>query len=75
MALNHLQRLIYTNYFSAGGKTLPTKNVLGYDTKQSDGEVLVMLEFGGVRSSPSLLSLSGPLGPGMVAPNRTLSMG
>ena len=47
----------------------------GYDTKQSDGEVPVMLELWGMRSTLSLPLLPGPLWPGMVAPiyglNRT----
>ena len=34
---------------------------LGYDTKQSDGEVPVMLELWGMRSTPSLASLPGSL--------------
>ena len=42
----------------------------GYDTKQSDVEVPVMLELWGMRSTPSLQLLSGPLCPGMVAPDR-----
>ena len=45
-----------------------------YGTKQSDGEVPVMLELWGMWSIPSLTLLSGPLRPGMVAPNRALSM-
>ena len=47
----------------------------GYDTKLSDGEVLVMLGLWGIQSTPSLPLLSGPLWPGMVAPDRALSMG
>ena len=47
----------------------------GYDTKQSDGEAPVMLELRRMWSTPSLPSLSGPLWPGVVAPNRVLSMG
>ena len=47
----------------------------GYDTKQSDGEVPVMLELWRMRSTPSLPLLPGPLWPGMVAPDRALSMG
>ena len=31
----------------------------GYDTKQSDGEALVMLEFGEMRSTSSVPSLPG----------------
>ena len=46
-----------------------------YDTKQSDGEVLAVLELWGMRSTPSLLLLPGPLCPGVVAPERALSMG
>ena len=46
-----------------------------YDTKQSDGEVPVMLELWGMRSTPSLPLLPGQLWPGVVAPDRALSMG
>ena len=44
------------------------------DTKQSDGEVLVMLELWEMKNTPSLPSLSGPLCPGVIAPDRVLSM-
>ena len=47
----------------------------GYDTKLSDGEVSVMLELWGMWSTSSLPSLPGPLWPGVVAPDRVLSMG
>ena len=47
----------------------------GYDTKQSDGEVPIMLELWGMRSTPSLPSLQGPFWPAVVAPDRVLSMG
>ena len=47
----------------------------GYDIKLSDGEVLVMLEPWRMQSTPSLPSLPGPLWPGVVAPDRALSMG
>ena len=56
------------------GKTPPNK-CPGYDTKQSDGEVPVILELWGMWSTPSLLLLPGPPWPGMVAPDRALSMG
>ena len=57
------------------GKT-PTPNECPvYDTKQSDGEVLVMLGIWGIRSTSSLPLLPAPLWPGMVAPDRALSMG
>ena len=46
-----------------------------YDTKQSGGEVPVMLELWGMRSTSSLQSIPGPLRPGVVAPDRVLSMG
>ena len=52
-----------------------TNCVSDYDTKQSDGETLVILELGGIWSTPSLLSLPGPLWPGVVAPERVLSVG
>ena len=49
----------------------------GYDTKQSDGEVLVLLKFCEMRSSPSLPSLPGPLWDGVIASDtdRVLSIG
>ena len=46
-----------------------------YDTKQSDGEVQLILELWGMRSSPSSPSLPGPLWPTMVAPDTALFMG
>ena len=46
-----------------------------YDTKQSDSEVSVMLEFWGMQSTPSLQSFPGPPQPGVVASDRILSMG
>ena len=39
-----------------------------YDTKQSDGEVPVILELWGMWSIPLLPLLPGPLWPGVVAP-------
>ena len=48
----------------------PANESPGYDTKQSDGEVPVMLELWGMRSTPSLPLLAGPLWPGMVAPDK-----
>ena len=52
-----------------------TNEFPGYDTKQSDGEVPIMLELSGMQSTPSLPSLPGSLWPGVVAPDRILSMG
>ena len=40
-----------------------------------DGEVPVILELSGMQSTPSMPSLPGPLWPGVVAPDRVLSMG
>ena len=48
---------------------------LRYDTKQSDGEVPVLLELWEMQSIPSLPSLPGPLLPIVVAPGRVISMG
>ena len=45
-----------------------------YDTKQSDGDVPVMLELWGMWSTPSLLLIPGPPRPGVVAPDRVQSM-
>ena len=57
------------------GKTPPLNECSGYVTKRSDGEVPVMLEIWGMRSAPLLPLLPGPLWPGVVAPDRALSMG
>ena len=46
-----------------------------YDTKQSDGDALLILELWGMQSTSSLLSLPGPLWPRVVAPDSILSMG
>ena len=46
-----------------------------YDTKQSNGEAQVMLKLWEMRTTHLLPSLPGPLWPGMLAPNRVLSMG
>ena len=62
----------YTDCISAVGKTPPS--VLDM-TQQSDGKVPVMLEFWRMQSTPSKPSPSGPLGPGVVAPDRVLSRG
>ena len=42
----------------------------GYDTKQTDGEVPVMLELWGMGSTPSLPSLPDPLWPWVIAPDK-----
>ena len=48
----------------------PPNECPGYDNKQSDGEVPAMLELWGMRSTPSLPSLPGPLWPVVVAPDK-----
>ena len=58
-----------------GLKDPPPNQHPGYDTKQSDGEVPVMLELLEMQSTPSLPSLPGLLRPGVVAPDSLLSMG
>ena len=52
----------------------PPHKCPGYDTKQSDGEVLVILDLWGMWSVPSLPSLPGPLWPWVVVSNRVQSM-
>ena len=64
----------YTDCTSAERYPPPPNECPGYATKQSDGDAPVM-ELWRMRSTPSLPSLSGPLLPGMVAPDRALSMG
>ena len=55
----------YIDCFSAEG--MARNECLGYDTKQSDGEIPVMLELCGMLSTPLLPLLPGPLWPGVVA--------
>ena len=44
-----------------------------YNTKQFDDEAPVMLELWGIRGTPILPSLPGPLKPGVIAPDRILN--
>ena len=53
---------------------LDTPPQQGYDTKQLDGEVPVILELWGIQSTPSLTSLSGPLWLTVVALDSVLSL-
>ena len=46
-----------------------------YDSKQSDGEVSVMLELWRMQIAPSLPSLPSPLWPGVIAPETAQAMG
>ena len=59
----------YTDCVSAEGYNHP-QQVSWYDTKQSGGEVLVMLELWEMRSTPLLPSLPGPPWSGVVAPDK-----
>ena len=56
----------YTDCTSAEGYDHPNECPV-YDSKQSDGEVPVMLGLWGMQSTPSLLLCLGPLWPGVVA--------
>ena len=51
-------------------KKNPFNECPGYETKQSNGAVPVMLELWGMRSTPLLSSLPGTLWPGVVAPDK-----
>ena len=53
----------------------PTNECPGYDPKQSDAGVPVMLEFWEMRSTLSMPSLPGPISPRQVTRDRVLSMG
>ena len=57
------------------GKIPPHHKCPGYDTKKPDGEASVMLELWGTQNTSSLPLLPGPLWPGVVAPDRVISMG
>ena len=59
-------------HWTASLQRCKTNECPAYDTKQSDGEVPVMLELWGMRSTPSLPLLPGSLWPGVVAPDRAL---
>ena len=63
----------YTDCISA--ERIPPHEFPGYDTKQSDGEVPVMLEFWGMWSTLLSPLLPGPLWLRVVAPDRVLSLG
>ena len=61
----------YTDYSSAKGWDPTSNECPGYDTKQSDSEVPVMLSLWWMTSTPSLPLLPGPLWPDVVAPDWT----
>ena len=64
----------YTDCTSAEGYDPQPNECPGYDTKQSDGEGIRGAPWG-MRITPSLQLLTGPLWPSVVAPDRALSMG
>ena len=55
------------------GKTTPYEYP-GYDTKQSDGEALVILKLKGMWSTSLVLSHPGPIRPGVVAPDKVRAL-
>ena len=65
------KKIEYTGCTSAEGYKNPTPNKCPrYETKQSDGEVPIMLELWGMWNTPLLPSLPGPLRSGVVAPDK-----
>ena len=68
---SRLGRRIHRLLLCRGIRPSPNKSP-DYDTKQSDGEVPVMLGLCRIRNTPSLLSLPGPLWSGVVAPDKGL---
>ena len=65
---------IHRLFICTGVRPHPNK-CPGYGIKRLDSEAPVMLEIWGMRSTFSMLSLSGQLWPGELAPDRVLSMG
>ena len=64
----------YTGCISAEEWDSPPNKCLGYDTKQSGGEALIMMELWGMQSTSLLPSLPGSFWLGVIAPDRVLSM-
>ena len=58
-----------------GLRAPPANECLEYHTKQTDGEIPVMLELWGMWNTSLLPLLSGPFCPGVFAPDRVLSIG
>ena len=65
--------IIHRMHLCRGVRSLP--ECLAYNTKQSDGETLIMLELWGMQSTTSLPLFLGSPWHGVVAPDRVLSMG
>ena len=68
-----IEAVEYTNCISTDGLGCPNK-CPGYDIKQSDSNAPA-LKIWRMRSTPSLLFLSGPLRSEVVASDRVISMG
>ena len=68
-------RRIHRLHLCRGVKPPSIQWVSWYDTKQSDGEVPVMMELWRRWSTPLFPSFPGSLWPTVVAPDRVLSMG
>ena len=64
----------YTDCFSPE-ENIPRNKCPGYDTKQSDADVLIMLVLWKLQSTLLLTLLSGPLWPAVVESDRALPMG
>ena len=64
---------IYWQHLCRGAR--PHYECPDYDTKQSDGEVPVMQELWGMQSTLSLPLIPGSFRPGVVAPDKALSLG
>ena len=58
------------------GKTTPTSSYeIGYETQKSDGEVQIMLEVLGIRTTPLFPSIPGQLRLGGAVPDYVFSLG
>ena len=66
---------IHWLHLCRGVRPPPPNECPGYDIIQPDGEVPTVLEHWGMWSTLSLPLLTGPLWPGVVAPDRALSIG
>ena len=64
----------YTDCISTEGEDSPNEYPVN-NTQQSNGQALVMLGLWGMRNTPLLLLIPGPLWPGVVAPNKVLYRG
>ena len=69
------QQILNLPLAQSAGAAEYTDCISGYDTKQSDCEASVILKLWGTRNTPLLLSLPGPLWPGVVASDSVLFMG